>query len=29
MSDALRRGDWTAFGSAFTALGELLRAANR
>jgi uncharacterized membrane protein (UPF0182 family) len=29
MSDALRRGDWAAFGSAFNALGQLLRSAAR
>jgi uncharacterized membrane protein (UPF0182 family) len=29
MNDALRRGDWPAFGSAFTALGQLLRGAGR
>lgn len=29
MSDALRRGDWAAFGSAFNALGQLLRSAGR
>jgi uncharacterized membrane protein (UPF0182 family) len=29
MNDALRRGDWSAFGRAFDALGRLLRAAPR
>lgn len=29
MRDALRRGDWTAFGAAFNALGELLRGPGR
>jgi uncharacterized membrane protein (UPF0182 family) len=29
MADALRRGDWAAFGSAFEALGRLLRAPGR
>jgi hypothetical protein len=29
MGDALRRGDWTAFGAAFEALGQLLRAPAR
>jgi hypothetical protein len=29
MGDALRRGDWPAFGSAFSALGQLLRGAQR
>jgi uncharacterized membrane protein (UPF0182 family) len=29
MADALRRGDWVAFGSAFSALGQLLRGGGR
>lgn len=29
MDDALRRGDWPGFGSAFTALGQLLRGGGR
>jgi hypothetical protein len=29
MREALRRGDWTSFGSAFDSLGAALRAAPR